>query len=164
MKPNVKYKDMGLKALVENTKVLKELGVLVGYIPPMAAVDHGGINMATLAAIMEYGTDDIPARPFLSSFYREYANQIKELWSTETSKVYMKKKDPLEAVTDVAKGMASLALKRFDTASAWAIPLDPKTVERKGSSTPLVDTGALRAHLGWAVTKKRSIVRFGRAE
>jgi len=162
---SVTVKDLGLKKLQENMKSMANLGVSIGYVGPLGAADHGsGLNMATLAAFQEFGTDTIDARPFLRTFYTEYDSQIKKLWAVETGLIFEKGKDPLDAYREIAKGMARLALQRFDTASSWAKPDDPKTIKEKGGSKPLVDSGKLREYLGWAVTKAGKILEFGKAE
>jgi len=161
----VKLVDHGLKALEKNMKIMADLGVSIGYVGPLGIADHGdGLNMATIAAFQEFGTNDIPARSFLRTFYVEFESQIKERWANERGLIFWEGKNRFAAYKEIAQGMARLALQRFDTASSWAAPNSPETTKIKGSSTPLVDSGKLREHLGWSVTDKGKIVEFGKAE
>lgn len=96
-----------------------------------------------VAGAMEFGTDRIPARPFLSTGLDEHADDLFQL--------------ALSLQWDVATGVMSLdvALNNLGHAAVQAIrdtidrghpswpPLSAVTIARKGSSRPLVDTKSM---------------------
>jgi hypothetical protein len=44
-----------------------------------------------------------------------------------------------------------MMVEQIDTASTWAAPLAPSTVENKGHADPLFETGLMKESITWAV-------------
>lgn len=109
------------------------------------------MNVADVARIQEYGTHNIPPRPFLHPAVKQ--NREKAL------KVF---KRALEQGSSVEVALQSMAQNHVDAIKKYIIDLrEPanalSTIKAKGSSNPLVDTGYLvrngiRAKI---VTRKR---------
>lgn len=100
-----------------------------------------GTPVAYVAAIQEFGTDRIPARPFMRPAVADHGGEWIDLMARGAKAAVDGRYTPeqvLEAVTlqaagDVAKKISAVT----------APPLSPVTVKRKGFDKPLVDTGQM---------------------
>lgn len=100
-----------------------------------------GTPVAYVAAIQEFGTDRIPARPFMRPAVADHGGEWIDLMARGAKAALDGRYTPeqvLEAVTlqaagDVAKKISAVT----------APPLSPVTVKRKGFDKPLVDTGQM---------------------
>lgn len=144
-------KDRGMKAWRERHEKLARGGkphVKLGVFQDSGSREDGLTNVQ-LAAIHEFGTSDghVPERSFLRSAFNANHKDWRAMLRT--------------LVRDVVLGRSSLK-RAFDIVGARAISdvkklivahIPPKlaesTVARKGSSTPLVDTGSLLNSLTW---------------
>lgn len=145
-KSRVKVVDMGLARRLAELQRLGAAGVEVGI--PQDAGSEDGASLADIGAYMEYGTQDIPARPWLTQGVAQ-ARPGRLL---------------LIAARDVATGKrdAYVALERLGLEVVGVIqermtqiqpPLKPATIAAKGSDKPLVDTGRLRQSVAHRVLK-----------
>jgi len=141
---DVKDTDKGLKALLQRCKESKAAITVGVHAEEGAAQYEGGATVADVATYNEFGTERIPARPFLSGWFDANREQI----SAQLKK----------AGERIVKGVAvTLAL---DVVAQWAAggvqkgiaqgvppPNAPSTAKRKGSATALVNTGQLRSSI-----------------
>lgn len=137
-----------------------ELQVNVG-VPKGAGVYEDGLTIATIAAVNEFGTADghIPARPFLRSAIEE--NQDKYLRLVERE---------IPGVVTGAQPMSRL-LHRLGLLAMGHVqrkivegPFTPNaayTIAKKGSSSPLIDTGALRQSINYDIVDSREPIEEG---
>ena len=128
-------------------EVMSDSFVLVGIHEDKSQRSGGEINNATLGAVHEFGTDNIPARPWLNpgvaSGEKEYLNIIERtLNNGEELDV------ALERIGVVAVGKVQKYMRDLRTP-----PNKPSTIKRKGSSNPLIDTGVLRQSVTYKVTR-----------
>ncbi|MDH0032013.1 MULTISPECIES: hypothetical protein [unclassified Acinetobacter] len=132
-----------------------EVGVFGGK-PHITDLKGGGkrsIVMADLAAIHEYGAPsrNIPERSFFRaslqlnrSKYGQYLfGQVKPMLLGKTSMAATWQFLGQEAQADVQTYMVN----------GKFVPLKPRTIKRKGSSKPLIDTGQLRQSVSYRVVK-----------
>jgi hypothetical protein len=89
----------------------------------------------------------IPERPFMRTTMRENRDGYR-------SKMRSKAKDILLGTTGVAGVLTQLGSQvrndiQATIASGVPPPLSPVTIERKDSSKPLIDTGAMRQGVSW---------------
>lgn len=96
----------------------------------------------------EFGTENIPARPFLR---RAQANVNKkgEMWL----KALMENGDTLEQAMKKIGVRMQAEIKTQITRGTFTANA-PSTIARKGSSRPLVDTGNLLQSVHWGLSKK----------
>lgn len=147
-------KDRGLKALFGQLKNSKHLVLTVGVHGPEGSEPHegGGITVAQLATIHEFGLGRSPERSFIRA------------WADEKQADHM---NALRAIgREVLKGTysAMIGLERLGVLFVGEIqarisggispPLMGKTIERKGSSVPLIDTGQLRSSIRYRIKKE----------
>ena len=139
-------KDAIKKALQE---LMTDKFVTVGIHEDTGMHQDDGISNAQLGAIMDLGTPTIPARPWLapgvSSGNEEYIKIIAD--GLEDGKTL---NQSLETVGVVA--VAKVQQYMVDLKSP---PNTRETIARKGSSNPLIDTGALRQSVTYKVTDEK---------
>lgn len=156
LKPKVR-RASNKKPVLAALAYLRSNTVVVG-IPrgsAKSARGQGKLTNAELALIHEFGTSRIPARPWI----RPPIWALKQEWVTAFGEVWNKcadgKGDPEKMLNALgAKGAA--AVKGYVTRGDSVPPPNaPSTIERKGSSRTLVDTGAMVQSVTWVVRKKK---------
>lgn len=148
--------DGSLDRFIENAK---KVGghVEVGWLGNQSHLGHGGgkrsITMADLAAIHYYGapSKNIPKRDVITPALEQ--NQEKYLGFMERSIPAL-----IEGSMDLRTmweylGMEGQADIQKQMVTARLAPLHPRTIKRKGSSRPLIDTGQLRQDVTYIVSE-----------
>lgn len=148
-------KDTNLKGLNTLIKTIREAAnakVLVGVPASKNAPREGGINMAGLAAVHEFGAPSkgIPERSFLRSAIIESQGQISDLVA-QGIRSYLNQGKQVDLMFYDRIGLFASNLVKDKIAKGPFKPLKDATIKRKGSSLPLVDTGALRQSISWEV-------------
>lgn len=122
--------------------------VLVGIHESAGMAKSGEFSMATLGAVQHFGNDRIPARPWLDvgveSGTQEYLDIIEEGVAAELSQDQILNQVGVTAVGYVQQYITDLQ----DPPNA------PSTIKKKGSSNPLIDTGAMRASVTYTVSNQ----------
>lgn len=128
------------KALIERLRADKDKAVYVGF---PAEFDEpvegaGNFNLASLAAVLEFGNEHIPSRPFLRQTLSENQEKYTALF-TQLFKQGLQIERIYEQLALIAQGDVQLNIARGN----WA-PNAKSTIKQKGSSKPLIDTGKMR--------------------
>lgn len=110
-----------------------------------------GKTLAEIAEINEYGLGP-PARPFISGWAEVMREEAMQMLADRMAQAAAAGKSPIAAAEQVAQYLAGDCQANI---SAGIPPENAQsTQDRKGSTTPLIDTGTLRAAIrGKAVTK-----------
>jgi hypothetical protein len=151
--------DRVWRKLRRKVRGIADVRVKVGVVGSGAGQEHGGSTLAEIAAVHEYGSEDghIPMRSFVR---RTFELQLDELRGMQARVA----KGLLSGKLDVDKGFGLLGLwgaNAIKNTIRRAL-VEPKlqeseagrrTIERKGSSLTLVDTGMLINGITWAVTR-----------
>lgn len=140
MKVDVQYKGKVLKKLIEQVELAKSKGVYVG-IPAEAnkPVEEGeAFNLASLAAVLEFGNDKIPSRPFL----RQTLEKNKHKYSRFFTDFLKESLDVNQAYEKIA--LLAQADVQLEIVNGEWVANAKSTIKRKKSSKPLIDTGRLR--------------------
>lgn len=130
---------------LHNTKV--EIGII-------GDEKHRGANDFTVLGVAkanEFGFKNIPERPFLRGTYDKKLSEIQkniDEWATQV----------LEFELDINAFWEMLGQYGVDITKQYLTDLNsppnsPVTIERKGSSNPLIDTGQLRDSITYKVVK-----------
>jgi hypothetical protein len=140
--------EEALKALAK--KLEGATRVLVG-VPEGAGVYEDGLTIATIAAVNNFGSADgkIPPRPFLAPAIEKGAPVYQRLAEVMIPKVLAGEMDMtmlLEQMGQLAEGHVKQEITDLDTP-----PNAQSTIDRKGSSSPLIDTGALRQSIRYVI-------------
>lgn len=124
-------------------RLSRNSNVYVG-VPQGAGQYEDGTPIAVIAAVHEFGSADghIPERSFLRAPLRGGQDRFKQIFQAGLPQVVSGEMTMFQLLSQVGAagvGTAQEAIAEgIDPANA------PSTVEQKGSSTPLVDTGRLR--------------------
>jgi hypothetical protein len=114
-----------------------------------AAADHGGLTVGDLAEIHEFGLG-VPERSFLRAWFDANREKIQETLRSAHRQVLLGKLTPQKAGELI--GMKFVGeIQTWIGSGKVKPPLAPSTIERKGSSVPLIDTGQLRAAISYLV-------------
>lgn len=128
------------KQLIEQIKATSEKAVYVGFPTEFNEQVEGSdnFNLASLAAVLEFGNENIPSRPFLRQTLAEnqekYTTLFVKLFESGVSIDQIYEQIALIAQGDVQQNIVN---------GKWTANA-PSTIKRKKSSKPLIDTGKLR--------------------
>lgn len=142
----------GLDGLIDVLRALDREQVKVGVPASKNPIHSGTINMATLAAVHEFGapSQGIPERSFLRSAIIEGQDKLSDEVANGL-RAYMRQGKAVDLVFLNNIGMFASNLVKLKIVNGPFKPLADITVKRKGSSKPLIDTGALRQAITWVV-------------
>lgn len=159
----IKDVDRGLAARVAALRELGRLEVVVGVLaqeggkPHRAAArddDDGDVTVLEIAAQHEFGVPAarIPQRSFVRAYVDEHAGEVRAWQRHLAIEVLAGRLRPRQALEQLGARVVAGMQQRI------AAGIDPPnaalTVELKGSSTPLVNTGQLRGSITYAVRAK----------
>lgn len=157
----VRDEDRGYKALVETVFKFGKPVVHVGILEADGGEDHGGMTVAEVAAIHEFGLG-VPERSFLRAWFDENEDRAREairrlLVSVIAGK--RTKEQALELFGQWAQGEIQARI-------AAGIPpgLAESTIAKKGSSVPLIDTGQLRSAISYMIDFGNGSTKHGTSE
>lgn len=168
----VRVADHGANALLARAKALAEgLRVRVGVIDdgakrekrPRAAQSKKArvrakaaaqtraqrLSLLEVAVVHEFGAGPVPQRSFIRAAIDEKRSEIEAEMANLARGVVSGKLDGRAALDLLGAKVAGWCQARI--AAGIAPALKPATIRRKGSSTPLVDTGQLRSAITWRV-------------
>lgn len=115
------------------------------------------ITMVELAAIHEYGAPgaNIPERSFIRRTFSEPegAEAMREFLAEQAEKILKGELTPATALKQL--GAWGAAAVRARIRQGIPPPNAEATVQRKGSSTPLVDTGGLINAVSWEIVEAK---------
>lgn len=145
----------------KNTKVLKDIekklikashdAVQVGFFDGKLH-PSGDMTIAEVAAIQEFGTREVPERPFMRTTImkdREFVTYLENGISTIIWGVKPNAKQGLKGAGQV------LAEAMKESVETWTTPINSRaTVRRKGFNDPLVETGTMRENISWRLVSK----------
>lgn len=147
----IKLKIQGFQETKE--QLVKELSKFSGIgtatvgVHKQNSVRPDGLSNAQVAMENHYGTDAIPARPFLDVGVEAVIPQMNSTFERE-----MKKSGNAEqALVNMAGVALDGVVDRID--NTYTPPNSPETIKRKGSSHPLIDTGEMRRSISWEIQK-----------
>ena len=140
-----------LKEIQRRMTELSKKQVVVGAIDGSS---RDGMTNADLLAIHEFGSkrNNIPERPVLRTTLANNVNGIEKALSKKVADCLKGDLSVDEAYSHVGIFVKNEVLNTFDKNSFE--PNKQKTVDRKKSSKPLIDTGTLRASINYEVRNR----------
>lgn len=153
-------KDSGLRDLVERVGRLSKASVRVGVLADKGDQAHqtdaetpSAISMTVLevATVHEFGAPaaNIPARSFLRGTVDAESASIRSDQHKLAIAVLSGKIDLRKGLDQLGARVAGKIQQRI--ARGIEPPLQARTIARKGSSKPLIDSGQLRSSITWEV-------------
>lgn len=147
------FKGAGLKVLEARIREMGKKKVVVGVPAATNDVRDDGLSNATIAAAHEFGVPGhIPERSFLRSTLGENKGWATGLLIRELKADISQGNFSGRAFAIVGEKLSGEVKRRIQ--SGINPELDPKTVARKGSSKPLIDTGNLLQSITYEVRDK----------
>lgn len=130
-----------LARMMESVKLAGEHEVRVG-VPDGKNEPGTGTPLSLVAAAHEFGVPGrIPERPFLRPGLVSKKDELKTINEANFKQVVNEKMTVGDALVSVGV-FAAASVQHFIRNGNFQ-PLDPRTIERKGSTKPLIDTGNL---------------------
>lgn len=109
---------------------------------------ESGIQVAAVARYNEFGTSKVPPRPFFRNAIKQNKNKWSKFLARELSK-NIGAKDALKKLGEMMRSDIVMSITRLKDP-----PNSPKTIKRKKSSNPLINTGTLRRSVQYNVRRK----------
>lgn len=141
------------QALKKEVARLREMSknVLVGY-PETTGNNKVGTSIVMVAAVHEFGSDHVPARPTLRVGVSNARKDIESFIAERAPFVIDGIADPGSVMAGV--GAIAQAAVQQEITDLKSPPNLPATIRRKGSSNPLIDTGEMRGSVTFVVTNE----------
>lgn len=129
-----------------------EIEITVGIHEAEGDEDHDGLTNAELGAIHEYGSGDIPERPFIRGYFDEKSDDV-ERFINEAAERVLSGEDPLTAAELVALQLESGVKERM--MAGIAPELHESTRRKRGEDAiPLIATSQLLGSIRGKATVK----------
>ncbi len=136
----VKDIDRGWNNIVRELEKAKGMEVAVGI---LEGSQNEGESIAEYATYNEFGTDNIPSRPFMATSFDENVAEINSDFKRQADAMVQGKRTANEALTVIGQKHAG-RIQTTITGRNFPPRLAPSTVAaKKGSTKTLVDTGAM---------------------
>jgi hypothetical protein len=145
--------DRGWARLVRDLKAMRHATVKVGV--RAGPKDGDGVEVVDLAAMNEYGTEDIPSRPWM----RHTADTAMTHTASLTGRLGVAVIAGRLSVDDALKTIGAFYKERLQNtirhSKSWASPNAPSTIAMKGSDVPLIDHGVLINTIDYVLEKNQ---------
>lgn len=132
------------KLLDDFKKELKEVkGVEIGWLESEKALNHdktpSELSQGEVARLLDAGApeDGLPARPFISNIYKK-----NKLWGKRLRLLFQSEPSLKNIMVKFGETIRNDIIDNID--SNMPPPNSPKTIEKKGSSHTLIDTGHMK--------------------
>lgn len=126
--------------------------VVVGVQGNDDAREGEGIGNVALAGVHEFGGGNVPERSFLRSTLAANKSNYETLVGKLTKAVVENRIDLHQALGLLGEKVVSDVRDRIER-DDLGVPLAQSTIDRKGSSVPLIDTGQLRNSITYEVRR-----------
>jgi len=132
---------------------MDRFAVLVGIFEAEGGKPHGddALTVLEVAAVHEFGSETVPERSFLRGWFDENIERAREALRVLMVQVVEGRLRPETALNRFGLWLQAEIQKRI--AEGIPPPLAEITIERKGSSVPLIDKGQLRSSVTFKVEK-----------
>lgn len=161
---NIVDRDKGYAELVQRILAKDNPTLSVGVFQNAGQVSYGTsasgktVTVLDVALWNEFGTYNqdgsthIPPRPFIRLYFDGQAARIKQMATVAIRQVITQKLTKREALERLGMKLAGEIQTAIGVGYFGAYPENaPRTIAKKGSATPLVDTGQLRSSITYKV-------------
>lgn len=153
MRSIVTRTDAGaLARIVENVRSMGLNKLEVG-LPSGGRHSASDLSMHELGMVHEYGspTRGIPARPFIEPPIKDNTEKYKGIMRNQASRLIFRRTSLDNALSLVGEA-AKADIQKYMLSASFT-PLSAATIERKGSSKPLIDTGQMRNAITYEIKR-----------
>jgi hypothetical protein len=141
-------KDMGWQQIEINIKQLKGRKVKIGI---MGNETVEGTSVVDYAVYNEFGTRNIPSRPFMATTADRYRDETVKVAEAMIGKVIDRSYNVDTMLARLGAWYQAKVQMTIRNAKEWAVPNLPATIKAKGSSSPLIDTGRMLGSVRYEV-------------
>lgn len=143
--------DHGWKRILSETKSLTRQVIKVG-IQSDAPPEPNGADMVTVAAVQEFGSPmhNIPSRPFMRTTADRTSATLPDLIEAQYTDLIAG--STAHKMLVQIGGWYQMQMKVTLLTGPWT-PNAPRTIRKKGSDTPLVDTGLLQMSIRYELAQ-----------
>lgn len=138
------------KRYFEKLKKLSKMEIRVGF-QGWTNAYKDGTDLIDVAAFNEFGTSDIPARPFMRQSFESHEDKLEAAGRRANNA--LARGDSVEQVLK-RTGVAAKGLIQKEIREGEFVPNKPSTVSKKGSDQPLIDTGHMRQSVQYVIKRK----------
>lgn len=135
--------DKGFDEFVRLSRAIDGRGVKFGIQDDAGADPQSGTDLLDIAIYNEFGTETIPARPFM----RDFAEKNNKVLGQAMDRMALAVQDGRLGVENALDQLGTFAEKHqkahVQQSKQWAKPNAPSTVKKKGSDVPLIDDGVM---------------------
>jgi hypothetical protein len=150
---NVKDIDRGWNNIVRELEKAKRMEVAVGI---LEGSQSEGTSIAEYASYNEFGTDDVPSRPFMAMSFDENLAEINADFKRQGDQMVQGKKSANAALTVIGQKHAG-RIQTTITGRDILPRLAESTVKaKKGSTKTLVDSGAMANSVQISIRGRRT--------
>lgn len=134
-------RDLGWKAIKREVERAQRREVAVGIL--QGSTDSEGTSIAEYATYNEFGTEDVPSRPFMAMSFDENVAAINSDFNRQSKRLVAGEVTAEQALTIIGQKHAG-RVQNTITGRNILPALAPSTIAaKKGSTKTLVDTGAM---------------------
>ena len=134
-------RDLGWKAIKREVERAQRREVAVGIL--QGSTDSEGTSIAEYATYNEFGTEDVPSRPFMAMSFDENVAAINSDFQRQSKRLVTGEVTAEQALTIIGQKHAG-RVQNTITGRNILPALAPSTIAaKKGSTKTLVDTGAM---------------------
>jgi len=142
-------RDHGWRRIKADVLRLRNQEVKVG-LRAGKGVSDDGIPVVEYAYLNEFGTEHIPARPFLRRTADEAKGGPLSAHARNLVAGLIRGRLTVDGVLDgVGLWFRARVQATIRSAKSWAVPNAPYTIKRKGSSFPLIDDGRMAENVDY---------------
>lgn len=151
--------DRGYKRMFRNLRKhhRQDLVLTVGVHAAAGGHKSAAMTVAEVGAFHEFGLGNNPERSFIRAWFDKTKGTNRKLLLAVYRKILRGKMDEAQALGIMGAAFVGQIQERI--AKGIRPKLKPETVDRKGSSVPLIDTGQLRASVTWEVRNRMQVRR-----
>jgi hypothetical protein len=151
--------DRGMRRFVARLSATRGLNVTVGIHPEEGAQAAGTATLATVANVHEFGapSQGIPQRSWLRATVDQERARIISAQRKWGQAVARRAISPIRGAALVGQTVETMVKKRI--LGGIDPPLEDATIDRKGSSKPLIDTGQFLQSITSKVRRGRQVIR-----
>jgi hypothetical protein len=132
---SIKERDLGWREIQKRISNATSKEVAVGIM--------GGGEELEKAVANEFGTEKIPERPFMRQTFDRFFKELQKLKSEGMNRVVYDGTKPSVELSRVGAFYQNKVRTEISTKSGGFEPNADITIKRKGSETPLLDTGKM---------------------